>query len=63
VPARVAGSRQVVSLGTAAWLMVTFNVVIAVAYLLNGLYFAGRFRAVVLDGRSGQRRRHPWQST
>jgi signal transduction histidine kinase len=47
-------------LTTAVAFMVAFNVIIAVAYLLNGIYFAGRFRAVVLDGRGdGGRRRGP----
>lgn len=46
-------------LTTSVSLMVAFNLLIALAYLLNGVYFAGRFRAVVLDGRSSGARRHP----
>ena len=46
-------------MSTSAQVMIAFNVVIAAAYLLNGMYFAGRFRAVVLDDRAGSRRRHP----
>ena len=46
-------------MSTAVDVMVAFNVLIAVAYLLNGMYFAGRFRAVVLDDRARPRRRHP----